>query len=546
MTARDSVTPQVLVAGSGPVGLTVAHELTRRGVRVRLVDKAPGPAETSRATAVHARTMEVFHQMGVLDRLLPRGQRVRHFSMHRNGRRLVRFDTNYDKLSTRFPFSLMVGQVVTEEILRDALKDLGVEPEWGVALEGFEQEGDGVTAALSHADGTRETVSVPWLVGTDGAHSVARATLGLRLLGESSETWLNADIEIEPDLQRDSNHLLHTGNGTILMIPFPEPGKWRAVDTVDTDGAEDWEHIRARMERKISYALRRPVKVSPPSWVSRFTAQQRMIQRMNVNRVFLAGDAAHVHSPASGQGMNTGIQDAYNLGWKLADVANGYADRRLLESYGAERVPIGERLLKTTKTATGLVALRNIALPVVLPVGMFVLNTAKPLKRRIEGKIMRGISGLALEYPATPLVLDSSPRSLVRPGARVGCDGPTERNEAGWRALCAEEFPDPRWTLLAFPDGSASQEAAVRDAESRFGGAVSVRTVCRDTRTETGARPLADPGGALARHFDASPGEFVLVRPDGYLAGKARLGVRDVEAALGKVHLTPAGQSRAD
>lgn len=509
----------VLVVGAGPVGLTMAYELARRDVRVRVIDRSDGPASTSRATATHARTLEIFDQMGLLGELLPRGQRVVHFALHRRGRMLISFDTNYSALPTRFPFSLMVDQVRTEEVLRTGLRRLGVDVEWGVALEDLEPGDQAVDVRLSGSGGQAGSMSVPWLVGADGAHSTIRKRLGLRLLGESTDTWMNADVVLDADLPRDSNHLLHLGRGTILLVPFPDAGKWRVVDTVDIHDADDWDAVRARLAAKISRALGRPVAVGTPSWVSVFTAQQRMVQRMRVGRCFVAGDAAHVHSPASGQGMNTGIQDAWNLGWKLASVVRGEATQSLLDSYDAERVPVGARLLDSTKTATALVALRTALAPVLLPAGLGLLRALRPVKRRVEAKMIRGFSGLALEYADSPLTLDRLTRAprgrpgVIAPGGRVACTAEAERDHAGWRALIAE-LRDPRWTVLVF---------AGRGAPTGLGddAVAAVHMVSRDPGPGLGPRSLADPDGTLAAAFGAQPGECALIRPDGYLAGMA-------------------------
>lgn len=491
----------VLIAGAGPVGLTAALELRRRGIRVRLIDAAPGPATTSRAMATHARTMEIWDQLGLADEVLARGRRVVHFSLRQRGRLLVRFDTNYDALPTRFPFSLMIDQVLTEQILRKHVNSLGTEVEWGTALTGLSQSDDAVTATLTHPDGAVETVRVPWLVGADGGRSTVRKQLGLRLLGDNDETWLNADVVFDSDLPRDSNQLLHTGSGTLLLVPFPDRDKWRVVDTVDANADDDAEVVRSRLEAKISRALRREVRLSAPSWVSVFAVRQRMVERMRVGRCFVAGDAAHVHSPASGQGLNTGIQDAHNLAWKLADVVAGHAAEDLLDSYDRERVPIGATLLRSTKTATALIALRNAVAPVALPVGLGLLNLARPVKRRIEAKMMRGFSGLALRYPVAGAV----PTGLG-PGARVECSGATAEASAGWRELLAE-LRDPRWTLLLFGPAAPAATGA--------GSAVSVRVVDGD-----GPGGLADPGGLLRASFAAQPGDHVLIRPDGYVAAR--------------------------
>ncbi|MFI9273555.1 FAD-dependent oxidoreductase [Kitasatospora sp. NPDC052896] len=512
--------PAVLIAGAGPVGLTAAHELARRGVRVRLIDAAAGPATSSRALAVHARTMELLDQLGALDRLLPLGRRVTHFTMHRRGRTLIRFDTNYREMPTRYPFSLMVDQVVTERVLRECAAGQGVDVEWGVELIALRPEADAVQVTLRHPDGRTEQTLAPWLIGADGGHSTVRRQLGMRLVGDSTQTWLNADVTLDADLSPDSNHLLHTDPGTLLLVPFPEPGKWRVVDTVDVHGADDPELIRRRLAGKIGRTLGRRVEVGTPSWLSAFTVQQRQITRMRSGRCFLAGDAAHVHSPASGQGMNSGIQDACNLAWKLADVIRGHAGPELLDSYDAERVPTGAVLLRSTRTATALVSLRTTLAPTLLTVGTAALRRISPLKRKVEGRMIRGFCGLGLAYPDSPLTrAATAPGSGIRPGDRVGCDARAVSAHPGWSAL-RDELADPRWTLIATPaaaDRSGQREALAR-MERLFGAAVSVRAV----GDSDGSGDLPDPDGALRSGLGLAPGDFLLIRPDGYVAARDR------------------------
>ncbi|SEG93555.1 NADPH-dependent dioxygenase [Actinacidiphila yanglinensis] len=543
--------PAVLVAGAGPVGLVAAHELARRGVPVRVVDRAAGPATTSRALAVHARTMEILEQMGVLRDLMPLGRKVEHFSLHMRGRTLIRFDTNYSALPTRFPFSLMVDQVVTERVLRERLARLGVEVEWGVGLEEFTPHEDRVDVRLSGPGGSTELLSVPWLVGTDGAHSTVRKSLGLQLLGDATETWLNADVVVaDLGLPPDSNHLLHTGKGTLLMVPFPQDGKWRVIDTQDIGDADRPEVVRTRLESKISAAVGHRVTVGEPTWISVFTVQQRMITSMRVGRCFVAGDAAHVHSPASGQGMNAGIQDAYNLSWKLADVVRGFAEYRLLDSYSAERVPIGERLLGSTRLATALVSLRNVLGPILLPVGMGVMRLVGPLKRKLERKMIRGFCGLNVEYPTSPInpPPPAAGTGQVRgplPGQRVGCTEQAHRDHAGWRALC-EELADPRWTLL-LPADAARVAGELPERLDRTYGALSVRALCDLDFGQTGPRPLLDAGGTVRADLGLAPGDYALIRPDGYLAAKGPLRrSEELIRLLGRIGLAAAGNRPAE
>lgn len=511
--------PDVLVAGAGPVGLTAALELTRRGVRVRVVDRAGGPAVTSRATATHARTLEIYEQMGLAGEILGRGQRVDGFTMHRNGRAMIRFGSGYDHLPTRYPFTLQIDQVLTEEVLRTALAGHGVEVEWGVELTRLEQDANEVTGWLRHSSGREERCVVPWLIGADGGHSTVRRALGLKLAGESTETWLIADAVLDADLPRDSLHWSHGDDGTVLMVPFPAPGKLRRVDTADVAQSADPRQVAERFRAKITRALGREVRVEPPTWVSVFTIQQRMIDRMREGRCFVAGDAAHVHSPASGQGMNTGVQDAYNLAWKLADVVRGHASEELLDSYQYERAPVGETLLRTTRTATALIALRNAVAPVALPLGLGFLNLVKPLKRRVERKIMTTMSGLALDYAGSPLSLATGDGTGLRPGHRVAWSEREAAAHPGWRALGAE-LTDPRWTLLVDAGQDTAVAAVLDEVIDGHGAGVSVRTLSAAPVPVCRAKPLTDPGRAVRTTVGIPAGGFALIRPDGHLAAK--------------------------
>ncbi|MFD9462045.1 FAD-dependent oxidoreductase [Streptomyces sp. NPDC060027] len=628
VTSVHKPTPgfDVLVVGAGPVGLTAAHELARRGLRVRVVDAAPGPARTSRAVAVHPRTLETFDQMGTAEDMLRHGRRNRAFTMYATGRRLVRLEADYASMPTRYPYTLIIEQTRTEGVLREAVARLGVRVEWGVRLAGFEQDATGVRARLVHTDSPRprtrsrdsdsdsdgdgdgdgaerregraereepqeregpqarevragrgeweEVCAVPWLVGCDGGHSTVRKTLGLPLVGESRDTWMLADAPVRMDLAPDTIYWVHTGGQALMMVPYAREGHWRLLDTAPPshDGRGSAERFSARLSRGLGTG----VQVGESEWTSVFTFQQRMVPRMHEGRVFVAGDAAHVHSPASGQGMNTGIQEAYNLAWKLAAVHHGHARRPLLESYGQERVPVGRALLDSTRTATWLVQFKNALAAVGLPLVFAVVRNAPWLRRAIQRKVLGGMSGLRLHYAGSPLTTPAA-TSRTRPRRRpVPAPGERASGAATAGDALVRELRDVRWSLLlahahdsgsdsgndhgndrdhgsdrggsgtdrGSGSGSGSGSAALRtarEAERRYGAWLSVRRV----GGRTGPTKLPDADGALPDADGAlraalglvAEGSWVLVRPDGYLAARGEaLTLAALERALAPVH----------
>jgi 2-polyprenyl-6-methoxyphenol hydroxylase-like FAD-dependent oxidoreductase len=415
--------------------------------------------------------------------MLARGQVINAFTLHADGRTLARLDADYATMPTAYPHSLCIDQVETEAVLREAAAGHGVRVEWGVRLSGLVQDADGVTATLQHADGRVEQARSGWLAGCDGGHSAVRKELGFVLAGTSSETWMIADADVVTDLPRNSIHWIRSRGVTMMMVPMSRPGRWRLLDTQPKAGAEvDPARTAARFGEALSRGAGRPIAIDPPTWISVFTFQQRMVTRMRSGRCFVAGDAAHVHSPASGQGLNTGLQDAVNLAWKLAGVIKGSLPEAVLDSYPAERLPIGRSLLKSTGTATTLVQLRNALAGVALPIVFTVVRGVPAIKRRIQRKVLGGVSGLRLSYagdaltrPAPGAARGPQPgdRVTVTPGA-----GPLIAGHPGWTLLHAgDDAPRP------------TDDLAVRR--------------------------ITDPTVAAALGLGAR--DWILVRPDGYV-----------------------------
>lgn len=545
--ATTSYDVDVLVAGAGPVGLTAALQLAQWGVSVRVVDAAVGPATTSRALGTHARTLEIYDQLGILGDIAPHGTRVNAFIRHQ-GDRTMRVNFEFGDLATQFPYMFNIDQVITERVLRSHASAAGVEVEWNTRLESFQHEQDAVVAVLSSGAGSgagQETVRARYLWGCDGGHSTVRRALELPLRGEAAHTWLIADAVVHTDLARDGVHWLFPAGGALMAFPFPDPDKWRLLDTTGEGDPEHPEQIAQQFRTKLSQALGRDTLVDTPSWASRFTIQQRAVPAMHVRRCFVSGDAAHVHSPASGQGLNTGIQDAFNLAWKLGMVIHGHADTTLLDTYDAERVPIGQALL----ASTGKVM--NTAM-VATPPGDVPAGDTHDADRGFARQLIRSMSGLSIDYPDSPLTMPGDePGRGPRPGQRLTQVRAKDAQSPGWTALRATlRTATAAWHLLVF---AGSEEAAGQEAAGQVSLTAGTGSppAWLDTITISRRRPDADdrgvwdPDGLVHDTLAASDGDWILVRPDGYLSarGTGPTSLRTALDRLSDLHVPEPGRA---
>ena len=325
----------------------LAGELLARGIHTRVIDRGDGAALQARAIGIHARTLEVLDMMGLAGRFIEHGQVVRHLRFYSEGRCLTSLE--FGRCGSRFGFLLDLPQDETERLLRARIAELGGVVEQRTELTGLTAGGDAVTAAVRGVhEGQARTITAEYVVGCDGAHSRVRSELGLTFHGHPyPQEWLLADVLLDWDLREDAVHAFFRSDG-LPVIFFPMRGhRWRV--TLPFAGNRDRQApTLAEIQQLTSQRAPRPVAVSDPTWLASFRCHRRSASAYRRGRVLLAGDAVHIHTPAGGQGLNTGIMDAHNLGWKLALVVSGRAPDTLLDTYGTERRPVAEDVLRLT------------------------------------------------------------------------------------------------------------------------------------------------------------------------------------------------------
>ncbi|KAB0676082.1 FAD-dependent monooxygenase [Aureimonas leprariae] len=366
--------PQVLIVGAGPTGLVLALRLARHGIPFHIVAKAAGPGEASRAMVVHARTLEFYAQMGFADEVVAKGIRMERARFHEGTRELAML--SFKDVGTGmspYPFVLCYPQDDHERFLAERLRGFGAAIEWDTELISLEQDGERVRVVLRR-DGREEAVEVPYLCGCDGAHTATRRELGFDFPGGTyDQLFFVADVAIDGPFQTDLH--MHLGERSlVLMLPVRSSGMQRLIGVVPPmlSGRNDFgfDDVRPYAEDLLG------IRVATVNWFSTYRVHHRVAAHFRSNRVFIAGDAGHLHSPAGGQGMNTGIGDAVNLSWKLAHLVQGRISPDILDTFEAERIVFARKLVETTDRAfQGMVGegwtsrvLRDWIMPHLMPV----------------------------------------------------------------------------------------------------------------------------------------------------------------------------------
>jgi 2-polyprenyl-6-methoxyphenol hydroxylase-like FAD-dependent oxidoreductase len=378
--------------------MTLAMALRRRGVEVRIVDKAASRTDKSKALVVWPRTLELLDIEGCAQPFIDAGMQAKGARITAHGKMLVH--VAFDIARSVYRYGLMIPQSDTERLLEAQLSALGVTVERQVTLASFVAGADGVSAVLQHADGRNETVQASYLAGCDGAHSTVRHALNAQFEGDTMPSgWALADVQLDGDIPRDELTVCWTPDGVLVFFPIT-PTRFRVIADVDLPGTGEppplaLDEIQAVLKDRGPPGLR----AHDPVWLSRFRINERKVRDYRDGRVFLLGDAAHVHSPAGGQGMNTGMQDAFNLAWKLAMVWHRKAAPALLDSYSPERSAIGEQVLQAAGTMTKVAILRN---PVLQEIRNLVAGTLGHLPA-LQQKIVDQMTEVSLHYRDSPL-----------------------------------------------------------------------------------------------------------------------------------------------
>jgi 2-polyprenyl-6-methoxyphenol hydroxylase-like FAD-dependent oxidoreductase len=516
MNAVSIRDPEVLIIGAGPTGLVLALWLTRLGVRLRIIDKTVEPGTTSRALAVQARTLELYGQMGLAEAVIERGRKTMAVNLWVAGKKTAHavFGEMGAGLSP-FPYALIFPQDEHERRLIDRLAEQGVQVERQTELQGFEEASGRVLARLKRLDAALETCEASYIAGCDGAHSTVRTAIGTGFPGGVyAHLFYVADVEASGATMNGELHVALDRTDFLAVFPLKGKGRARLIGTVREEAEQQHENLSWNdVSKRVIGWIR--IDVERVNWFSTYHVHHRVADHFRKGRAFLLGDAAHIHSPVGGQGMNTGIGDAVNLAWKLAAVLRGRADGSLLDTYEPERIAFARRLVATTDqaftgvTSSGALArlIRLHLVPLFIPL-FFTMKTMRRFLFRMVSQTAVNYRGSSLSEGTTGTVHGGD----RLPWVKTKVNGVESDNFAPLSAL--------DWQVHVYGDA-----------------APEIRTACDGRKLPLHVFPWhPEMSGAGLLH-----NAIYLVRPDGYVALADPIGSATALASyLNERKLTPA------
>lgn len=513
---------EVLIVGAGPTGLSLAIECARHGVAFRIVDRAPAPSGDSKALVLWSAAQEAFEAMGVLDALRERAFHPAGLRILRRGNTLLHIPAGAH-VDSPFPTPILLPQSETERILRERLEGLGHRVERALECVGIQEDTSGVTVSLQGPEASPQEIRCGYVVGCDGAHSAVRHAVGGKFEGRAHpQCFILCDAEVFSPEPLPAEILIHVSpRGTLSLLPI-RGRVWRVISARE-EAAGTAPPTLAEMQEHINERTSGGIRLSNAQWLSCLRLSERKVGRFRHGRTLLAGDAAHLHTPVGGQGLNAGVQDAFNLGWKLGLILRkGANPDALLESYDAERLAAAAQIIfgsalraRLTRFAGGaLAALRDLA------------TTTLGRSKRLQQKIARDLAGTAMTLPSGPAVAtDASWGEDWRsrgfpPGSRVR-DVPAWVEDAPL-SLLRELQSTSDFTLLLF----SGRKPNYRDAElleglrfeaAGFSSFLTASAIWRGDRKPDDSW-LLDPEGAAHTKFGCELPSAYLIRPDGVVA----------------------------
>ncbi|RUT02828.1 oxygenase [Dulcicalothrix desertica PCC 7102] len=507
---------EVLIVGAGPTGLSLAAQLMRYGIDFVIFDKKEGVTDLSKALVVHARTLEIYDQLDLARKAILSGSIVQKGALMHDAKISAHLDfSDFGGRLSPFPFLLVFEQSKNEHLLYEHLQQNGKDVQWQTEMNSFTQDANGVKAVLKAANGDTQTIEAQYLVGCDGASSLTRHLLNVEFEGSTyPRLFYVADVDME---WKTDEHMFSAALGQdafVLIVPMQGEKHWRLIGNMpehDYNNQVSSEVSYDEVENKVKQLVRRPLDITNVRWFSTYKVHTRHAEKFKYGRCFLAGDAAHVHTPAGGQGMNTGIQDVYNLAWKIAFILKGYAKDSLLESYNEERLANAKHLLHTTDQFFNVAAgeqwyfrfIRNNILP---SVASFVsqFGAAKEF-------IFPMVSQIGLNYHDSSLSRHEGDHDFeVKAGDRMPYFLVNGAN-------VYDQLRAPKFHLLIFSDGQQDYQGLKLELEKEYGDLIDFNVI-----------PLYP---RVIEIFGKNQTFKVLLRPDNYIGFISKeISLKDLKA----------------